>query len=129
MKGSITFLPARSRTICQKAGVGLQTIHDIRCSCITNWAKQLSIHAVKQLAGYSGIETTRKSYPPDERQVCLSVQPEDVSKTRAVQASMLGKIPIIDLTAPKLTGSVQKEGFRVVASVSRKHNPLINQEL
>jgi hypothetical protein len=69
------------------------------------------MHVVKQLTGHSDIETTQKFYPPDERRVYLSVQPEDVGKTGAVRASTLGKIPIIGLTDPKLAGSVQKRAF------------------
>ena len=30
----------RFRTICRRAGVGPYTIHEMRRSCITNWAKR-----------------------------------------------------------------------------------------
>jgi hypothetical protein len=75
----------------------------MRRSCITNWAKHLPIHVVKQLAGHSDIRTTQRYY--------LSVQPEDVVRAKAVQASIVGKIPNDDLTAPKVTHSRQKRAF------------------
>jgi integrase len=45
-------------------------LHDLRRSTITNWAKELPIQVVQQLAGHSDISTTRKYY--------LAVQPEDM---------------------------------------------------
>jgi site-specific recombinase XerD len=38
------------------------TIHDLRRSAITNWAKHLPIQVVQQFAGHSDISTTRKYY-------------------------------------------------------------------
>ena len=102
----------RLKTICRKAGVGPYTIHDIRRSCITNWAKKLPIHVVQQLAGHSDIKTTQRFY--------LSVQPEDVSKAQAIQTSILGKLPTTDLTDPKLTHSGQKRIFPGSQGKTRK---------
>ena len=102
----------RFKTICRKAGVGPYTIHDMRRSCITNWAKQLPIHVVQQLAGHSDIKTTQLYY--------LSVQPEDISKAKAIQASLLSKIPTNDLTDPKLTHSGQKRVFPGKQGCQRK---------
>jgi len=93
----------RFKTLCRRAGVGPYTIHDMRRSCITNWARHLSIHVVKQLAGHSDIRTTQRYY--------LSVQPEDVNRAQAIQAAILGRIPDNDLTDPKVTQSRQKRGF------------------
>ena len=93
----------RSKTICRKAGVGPYTVHDMRRSCITNWAKRLPIHVVQQLAGHSDIKTTQLYY--------LSVQPEDVSKAQAVQSLVLSKIPTNGLTDPELTHSGQEHTF------------------
>lgn len=93
----------RFKTICRKAGVGPYTIHDMRRSCITNWAKHLPIHVVKELAGHSDIKTTQQFY--------LSVQPEDVSKAKKVQELLVGKIPKTDLTDPKVTHSAKKRLF------------------
>ena len=45
------------------------TLHDLRRSAITNWAKRLPIQAVQVLAGHSSITTTRKYY--------LAVRAED----------------------------------------------------
>ena len=48
----------------QHAGVKEFTLHDLRRSCITNWAQKLPIQTVQQLAGHSNMETTRKYYRP-----------------------------------------------------------------
>ena len=93
----------RFKTLCRRAGVGHYTIHDLRRSCITNWAKELPIHVVQQLAGHSDINTTRQFY--------LSVQPEDMEKAKAVQASVVTGIPNERLTDPKVTHSGQKRAF------------------
>lgn len=93
----------RFKTLCRKAGVKQYTVHDIRRSCITNWAKQLPIHVVKELAGHSDIKTTQEYY--------LSVQPEDITKAQKVQETLLGKIPKTDLTDPKVTHFGQKRVF------------------
>ena len=91
------------KTICCRAGVESYTIHDLRRSCITNWAKQLPIHVVQQLAGHSDIQTTQQFY--------LSVQPEDIAKAQAIQESVLRNIREADPTDPKLTHSGQKREF------------------
>jgi len=57
--------------IRRRAGVAKCTLHDLRRSAITNWAKYLPIHVVQQFAGHSNITTTRKYY--------LSVRPEDIT--------------------------------------------------
>ncbi len=93
----------RFKTICRRAGLDSCTLHDLRRSCITNWAKQLPIHVVQQLAGHSDIQTTRQFY--------LSVQSEDVAKAQAVQAALLPPIPTADLTDPELTHSGRKRVF------------------
>jgi integrase len=93
----------RFKTLCQKAKVGPYTVHDLRRSCITNWARKLPLHVVQKLAGHSDIRTTQKYY--------LSVQEEDIQKAQEVQAKLLGNIPEVDLTDPKVTHSVQKRTF------------------
>jgi integrase len=93
----------RFKTICRRAAVGPYSIHDLRRSCITNWAKHLPIHVVQQLAGHSDIRTTQKYY--------LSVQSEDVKKAQRVQSRLLGKILASDLTAPLVTHSARKRVF------------------
>lgn len=93
----------RFQTLCRRAGVGPYTVHDLRRSCITNWAKDLPIHVVQQLAGHSDITTTQLLY--------LSVQPGDIAKAQALQETLLGRIPEADLTDPKLTHSCQKRSF------------------
>jgi len=93
----------RFKTLCRKAKVGPYTFHDLRRSCITNWAKELPVHVVQKLAGHSDIRTTQRYY--------LSVQEEDIQKAQQVQSKVLGKIPENDLTDPKLTHSGQKRVF------------------
>jgi integrase len=93
----------RFQRLCRKAGVGPFTIHDLRRSCLTNWAQQLAIHVVQQLAGHSDIKTTQQFY--------LSVQPEDVVKAQAVQAKVLGPMQPSDPTDQKLTNSGRKRVF------------------
>ena len=93
----------RFKTICRTAGTGHYTLHDMRRSCITNWASQLPIHVVQQLAGHSDIRTTQKYY--------LLVQPQDLQKARAIQASLLGPVPKDDIDHPVVTYSRRKRRF------------------
>ena len=93
----------RFKTICRRAGVGPYTIHDLRRSCITNWAQHLPIHVVQQLAGHSDIKTTQQFY--------LAVRAEDVKKAQTVQESLLGNILPADPTDPLLTHFGQKRAF------------------
>lgn len=62
-------LHERFNTIRRHANVAKCTIHDLRRSAITNWAKDLPIQVVQTLAGHADINTTRKYY--------LAVRPED----------------------------------------------------
>ncbi|MCE9554585.1 MAG: site-specific integrase [Planctomycetes bacterium] len=91
----------RFKTLCRKAGVRRFTIHDLRRSCITNWARQLPIHVTQKLAGHGDIHTTQMYY--------LSVQDEDVVKAKSVQAQLVGQLP--EATDPKLTQTAQKRDF------------------
>ena len=75
----------------------------MRRSCITNWAGQLPIHVVQQLAGHSDIRTTQKYY--------LLVQPQDLEMARAIQASLLGPVPKEDIDHPIVTYSRRKRRF------------------
>ncbi len=63
----------------RKAGVPQFTIHDLRRSCITNWARKIPIHVTQHLAGHGDIKTTKKYY--------LSVQTEDIVKAKRVQST------------------------------------------
>ena len=85
----------RFKTLCKRAKVKVYSIHDLRRSCITNWAKSIPAHVVQMLAGHSDIRTTQLYY--------LSVQSEDIKKAQKVQSLVLGKIPETDLTDPLLT--------------------------
>ena len=94
----------RFKTICRRAGVGPYTIHDLRRSCITNWAKRgLPIHVVRQLAGHSDIKTTQK--------FCLSVGKDDVNKAQLIQKAVIGRLPAVDPTDQLLTNSARKRRF------------------
>jgi integrase len=93
----------RFKTLCRKAKVGPYSVHDLRRSCITNWARELPIHVVQKLAGHSDIRTTQRYY--------LSIQVEDLRKARRVQSKVLGKILEDDLTDPKLTHLGQQRAF------------------
>ena len=92
----------RFQTMCRRAGVREFTLHDVRRSCITNWARKLPIHVVQQLAGHADINTTKKYY--------LSVQPEDIRKAKRVQKALLETIAPATATDQKLT---QKGDLRV----------------
>ena len=85
----------RFKTLCKRAKIKIYSVHDLRRSCITNWAKSLPVHVVQMLAGHSDIKTTQTYY--------LSVQEEDIKKAQKVQSKMVGKIPEADLTDPKVT--------------------------
>jgi len=63
--------------------VAERTLHDLRRSAITNWARHLPIQVVQQLAGHSDISTTRKYY--------LTVRPEDMISANKVLNSILAK--------------------------------------
>jgi len=59
-------------------------MHELRRSAITNWAKKLPIQVVQELAGHSGISTTRKYY--------LSVRPEDLASANKFLNKILAKV-------------------------------------
>jgi len=86
----------RLNTLRRRAKVAKFTYHDLRRTCITNWARHLPIHVVRQLAGHSDIRTTQKYY--------LSVQDDDLGRARQVQAQILGA----DLTDQEMTNSARK---------------------
>jgi integrase len=70
--------------ICLKAGVRKCTIHDLRRSAITNWARYLPIQVVQQLAGHSNITTTRCYY--------LTVRSEDFASASKVMNMILENV-------------------------------------
>jgi integrase len=70
------------RALRTKAGVAHCTLHDLRRSCITNWACELPAHVVQKLAGHSDIKTTQKYY--------LIVRQEDLERARNVMSRVLG---------------------------------------
>ncbi len=74
-------LNRRLATRRKKAGVAKFTYHDLRRSCITNWAHHLPAHVVQKLAGHSDIKTTQKYY--------LAVRSDDLELARSVQERLL----------------------------------------
>lgn len=70
--------------ICQRAEVEYFTPHDLRRTCITNWAKKLPIQTVQQLAGHSNMTTTQKYY--------LSVQKSNLKVARELQSKLMTKL-------------------------------------
>ena len=66
-----------------RARIDKCTPHDLRRSAITNWAKELPIQIVQQLAGHSDISTTRKYY--------LAVRLEDMISASKVLNGILAK--------------------------------------
>lgn len=75
----------------RRAGVAKFTYHDLRRSCLTNWARFLPAHVVQKLAGHSDIKTTQVYY--------LAVREDDLEKARQVQSAILNGDP----TDPLLT--------------------------
>ena len=67
--------------LCRHANVKYFTPHDLRRSCITNWARKLPIQAVQHLAGHSSITTTRKYY--------LAVLESDCIAARDIQSKLM----------------------------------------
>lgn len=67
------------------------TLHDLRKSCIQNWANVLPMNVVKELAGHSSITKTTK--------FCNKITSEHMKATKRV-----GENPLeVDLTDHKLT--------------------------
>ena len=80
--------------ICKAAEVVPATIHDLRRSAITNWARRLAIHIVQDLAGHASIVTTRTYY--------LSVSEGDMNEARQVAAEAVEGLDLA-VTGGKLT--------------------------
>lgn len=91
------------QTRCRRAGVKQYTLHDLRRSCITNWASALPIHVTKELAGHSDIRTTEKFY--------LSVREEDIARAQQMQSELLGEMTPPKLIDAKLTHGGKKRCF------------------
>jgi len=70
--------------IRHRAGVAMCTLHDLRRTAITHWAKKLPIQVVQQLAGYSDLKTTRQYY--------LAVRPEDLQSANQLLNSILAEV-------------------------------------
>ncbi|UCC31252.1 MAG: site-specific integrase [Phycisphaerales bacterium] len=63
------------------AGVENVTLHDLRRSCITHWARKLPAAVVQELAGHADIHTTLRYY--------VSIRSADMVEAREVTANAL----------------------------------------
>jgi integrase len=88
------------KVMCTRAGVKSFGLHDLRRSCITNWAQVLPVHVVQKLAGHSDIKTTQQYY--------LAIRQSDLEAARQIQSRVLGT----DLTDPKLTHFGKNDGIQ-----------------
>jgi hypothetical protein len=111
----------RFKTRCRKAAIGEYTIHDLRRSCITNWAAHLPIHVVQRLAGHSDIKTTQTYY--------LFIREEDIAKARDVQSDLLGKMSESCASAKLLPNSTPKRCFPGMRGCQVKKKALDQQGL
>ncbi len=79
----INNLDRNFRLLRQNSGVNYCTLHDLRRTAITNWAKKLPIQVVQQLAGHEDMSTTRKYY--------LAVRSEDLATANKFLNQILAK--------------------------------------
>ena len=92
------------KTMCSRAKVGEYTIHDLRRSCITNWARSgLPIHVTQKLAGHGDIRTTQQYYLP--------VQDGDLRAARRMQQKIVKGLSDVSTTDQKLTNAAQTRAF------------------
>jgi len=82
-KDLINNMPRQFRSLQKRAKLSDYTFHDLRRSCITNWARHLPAHVVRKLAGHSSLETTMRYY--------LSVQENDLIKAKDLSDQLLTK--------------------------------------
>lgn len=87
-KAVINNLTRGFEVIRHRSGVSECTPHDLRRSAITNWAQELPVQVVQELAGHSNIATTRKYY--------LTVRPEDVERANQLMNRILTACRVTD---------------------------------
>jgi len=93
----------RFQTLCRKVEVEPYTLHDLRRSCITNWARSVPMHVVQQMAGHSEMRTTRRYY--------LLVEAEDLERAGQAQEALLDAVPAEHLAEPELKESARQRVF------------------
>jgi integrase len=92
------------QTLCKLARIKKFSLHDLRRSCITNWARNgVPMHVAQEYAGHADINTTREFY--------LSVQRDDQDAVRAAQQKVVSGISQLKLTDPKVTQTAPKRYF------------------
>ena len=69
------------KRIANAARVKDVSLHDLRRSCISNWARKLPTPVVQQLAGHADIKTTMRYY--------ISVREHDLQRARDVASEAL----------------------------------------
>ena len=81
-RASLNNINRSVRAIPKQAGVDDISLHDLRRSCITHWARRLASHVTRPLAGHRSITTTLRYY--------VSVQEDDLLPAKdAVVTSLL----------------------------------------
>ncbi len=69
------------KSIAHRVGVVEVTLHDLRRSCITHWARKIAAPIVQALAGHSDINTTQRYY--------VSIREPDMAEAREVTTQVL----------------------------------------
>ncbi len=69
------------KRVAHRAGVVKVTVHDLRRSCITHWARKIAAPIVQALAGHSDINTTLRYY--------VSIREPDMAEAREVTTQVL----------------------------------------
>jgi integrase len=82
-KAVINNLTRDFEVVRHHSGIKKCTLHDLRRSVITNWAQELPIQVVQELAGHSNIATTRKYY--------LAVRAEDIDRANKLVNHILNR--------------------------------------
>lgn len=87
------------------AGVQDISLHDLRRSAITNWARALPTSVVQQLAGHADIKTAMRFY--------VSVGDDDLAKAREIIARALLLDPNLGNAHPTGTLAQTKTGLAI----------------
>ncbi len=92
------------KTMCKRAGVREYEIHDLRRSCITNWARKgARIHVVRVLAGHADLATTQEYY--------LAVEQSELDVASGLQEEVVAGIEWVTVTDPKVTPAAPTRDF------------------
>lgn len=82
--------------MCEQADVRKYEIHDLRRSCITNWARKgARVYVVRVLAGHADLATTQKS---------------DLNQASGLQDEVVAGIHGVAVTDPIVTPAAVPSG-------------------